>query len=267
MAEQIKNETPKLAQIELPEVLKFNNVISTLTTTSMELEKTISDLFGKSFEDFEGCKLVSTKVNGRDILKCKLYFRPCHDKKDGGIYAIKTRGESISRHANNPYSLRTLVETAESQKQKQFDIEDFAKELLAEFIYVQDAKIVKRYNEDLKKTVDVRLPKNWSPYISEIRDRMMNTVQITYVAITIDVLPVIWKLFGRKDPKEVKALAERNMMAKNRYDYNVRVAKTINIMNELYLLEIQKIDKRELEKISNVLGGGPINGSINMTKR
>lgn len=272
MAEQklnTKQLPKKLVQLTLPEVLPFNNVISTLTITSVELERTISDLFGSVFEDFEGSKIFDARLNGKETLKCTLYFKPCTNKGDG-IYALKVRGENNPAQ-NNPYSLSEMVKTINmNAKSKLFELEDIAKEILSEFIFVQDVKVEKRYNEEIDRVVDIRLPKNWNVFVSEVSDTPVPNNKLytnQYLGVTVDLLPIIWKLFGRKDPEEVKELAKRNIIPKNRYDYQVNIVKLINPTMKSYVLEIRKIDINELNKLASSIGYGNVTGNIIMTRR
>lgn len=270
MAEQIINTThsrqgkeklPELVQFELPELLEFNDVIRTLTLTSSDLEKSISDLVGSLFADFEGSKIFDA---GNGNLKCKLYFKPCPNKVEGNIYAVKLRGENFTRK-KNPYSLEDMVRTVNMiSKDRKLDLEDIAKEILSEFIYTTDVEEVKRYSRELNRPVTVRLVKNWNPYIEEISDPVVpnNRFVNQYLGVTIDLLPVIWKLYGRKDKKD-----SENNIPENRYQYSVNIVKTINVMAKSYVLEIKRIDKFEVNKLARSIGFGQYTGNIIMTRR
>lgn len=274
MAEQNnKQTTPKLAQIELGEAVKFNNIISTATVTSAELEETIAELFASTFVDFEGCKIVPVSQQGQpDTLKCKLYFKPVTVKGDG-LYAIKVRGEeTINKGRGKVTDLSVLVNTVNIySRAKQFELEDIAKELLAEFLILpaNNIKTVMRYNEDLDKEVPVRLPNNWNAFTEEIADQTVNPrYQTPYLAVTVDLLPIVAKLYGKKDPKEVKSLADRKIMPKDRYQYNVSIVKVLNAMVRSYILEIKRIDIKELNALANTIGYGTVGaGNILMTHR
>lgn len=268
-----ENSTPKLAQIELTEAVKFNNIIDTATVTSSELEKTIAELFGSTFVDFEGCKIMPVQQQGQpqpETLKCKLYFKPATVKGDG-LYAVKVRGEdSVNKGKSKVTDLSVLVNTINMySKSKQFELEDMAKELLSEFLIIPDAKTVYRYNEELGKEVLVRLPKNWNAFTEEISDTTVNPrFQNPYLAVTLDLLPLVAKLYGKKDPKEVKTLAARGIIPKDRYQYSVSIVKVLNAMTRSYILEIKRIDTKALNDLANSIGYGSVSGgSILMTRR
>lgn len=269
MAEQknIQNNksVPKLVKLEIPETVQFNDIIRVLTVPSVKIEKKITELFSSMFADYEGCKIVQNSYN--DPLKCIIYFRPCMNKGDG-LYAVKLLGENNSNNKNNGRFSTMISAINMANSQKRFDLEDIAKEILAGFIYCQDTKLVERYDEELGKIVKVRLPKNWSPFIQEVDDKVVNTgVYINqYLAVTLDLTLVIGKLLGRKNPKEVNALKERGIIPKNRYQYNVSIAKTLSIGTKSYILEIKRIDIEALNELSQSIGETPIQGTIVMTR-
>lgn len=269
MAEQVKNtNVPKLTQVVLDEYESFNNVISTATLSSSTLEKKIAELFGSTFVDFEGCKIVPVGTPNGETLKCKLYFKPCFSKGDG-VYAVKVKGEGISNNKGKKSNLLDLVNTVNMLAvSKQFDLEDVAKEILAEFLIIPDANIVDRYNEDIDKIVKVRLPKNWNNYTEEITDTINGTrFQNPYLVVNIDLVPVVAKMYGKKDQGELKAYADRGIVPKDRYQYAVNIVKVLNPTMRQYILEIRRIDIKEMEKLSQSIGYGMVTGNIIMTRR
>lgn len=269
MAEQ-KNTTknlPKLAQITLDEYESFNNVISTATLRSTDLEKKIAELFGSTFEDFEGCKIVPMGPAG-ETLKCKLYFKPCFNKGDG-LYAVKVKGEGVNSPKGKKSSFADLVNTVNMlAASKQFDLEDLAKEILSEFLIIPDAKIVDRYNEDINRIVQVRLPKNWNTFTEEITDTINGTrFQNPYFVVNADLIPIVAKMYGKKDPVEVKALTEKGIIPKDRYQYAVNIVKVLNASIREYIFEIRRIDIKEMQSLSHSIGYGMPVGNIIMTRR
>lgn len=261
---------PKLVQLKVKSTKEFDNIISTSTRTSSDLEKDIADLFGAVFQDFEGCKIMPLQIPGQpDSLKCKLYFKPVMTKVEG-VYAVKTRGEDIVKpNKGRCLDLSEVVNTINMlSNSKQFELEDIAKEILSEFLIIADAKIVDRYSTELDKVVKVRLPKNWAAYTEEIVDTVTNTrFQNPYLAVTLDLLPIVEKLYGKKDPEEQKMLKERNQIAKDRYQYSVNIVKVINPKMLSYILEIRRMDKVELNRLAQSIGFGMVSGNIVMTKK
>ena len=256
----------ELAQITIGETHTFNNVISTSTLTSESLEGKISELFGSTFDDFEGCKIIQVGAPGQpDSLKCKLYFKPCINKGDDGVYAVKVRGEQIQQKRQS--SLADMVNTVNMlAKSKQFELEDLAKELLAEFLIIHDAKFVDRYSPELDKVVKVRVPKNWNQYTEEVTDVIANTrFQNPYLVVTLDLVPIVAKMYGRKDPDEVASLNGRGI-PKDRYQYSVNIVKTLNPNLRQYILEIRRIDIKEMNILSQSIGLGIQTGNIVMTR-
>lgn len=259
------NKVPGLVQVKLDRNLDFNNVISTATITSKDLELKIAELFSGTFSDFEGCKIID---GGNGMMKCKLYFKPCPAKTEDGIYAVKVRGEDVTQKRKN-FSLRDVVNTVNMlSTSKQFELEETAQEILAEFLIIPDAKIVDRYNPDLGKVVKVRLPKNWNVYTEEITDVVNNTrFQNPYLAVTVDLIPIVAKLYGKKDQDEVDALSTRGAIPKDRYQYSANIVKVLNPTMLQYILEIRRIDINEMNRLSQSIGYGMVQGSIVMTRR
>lgn len=261
---------PNLVQIEVTEPASFNDVISTATVTSSNLEKKIAELFGSVFQDFEGCKITPVGVQGGEVLKCKLYFKPCFSKTDDGLYAVKVKGENINAPRKKS-NLFDLVETVNALAiSKQFDLEDIAKDMLASFINIapNQAKVEDRYNEDYGKVVKISLPKNWNNFTTEITDTVNGTrFQNPYLVVDLDLIPIIATLYGKKDPEEVEKLAPTGRLPKNRYQYSVNIVKVLNPTMKQYILEIRRMDVKELEALSQNIGYGMVTGSIVMTRR
>lgn len=266
MAKQ--NETnnknvPKLIQVKLDKFEEFNSIITTSTERSNALETKISEFFGSTFVDFEGCKIMPIG----DSLKCKLYFKPTPNKGEG-IYAVKVKGEDIANRGRN-FKLADVVNTVNKlARSKQFELEDMAKEILAEYLMISDAHIVERYNEETDKIVKVRLPKNWDPYTEEITDvNGINRFQNPYFAVVLDLVPIVAKLYGKKDQTELDRFAGTGALPKDRYQYAVNVVKVLNPTMLQYILEIRRIDIKEMDRLSQSIGYGMVQGNIIMTRR
>lgn len=267
---EVKNtNVPKLVQLTV-EPEQFNNVIETSTLTSSALEKKVAELFGSVFADFEGCKIVPTGNPGQpDTLKCKLYFKPSMAKTEDGLYAVKVRGENIANKRPKDFSLSDMVNTVNMlSKSKQFELEDIAKEMLAGFLIVPDAKIVDRYNEDLDKVVKVRLPKDWNVYTEEVTDVVGNTrFQNPYLVVNLDLVLIVALMYGKKDIAEIKELAKYGKTPKDRYQYQVNIVKVLNLQTKSFILEIRRIDMNAMNELANSIGYGMMSGSIVMTRR
>lgn len=258
------NNVPKLMKITLPEPAKFNNVISTLTLTSTSLEEQIAELFSSVFEDFEGCKIIPDG----ESLRCNLYFKPVMNKSEG-LYAAKSIGEINNKPKSS--SFFEMINTVNQLSvKKHLELEDMAKELLAEFVVIRDPnniKTVKRYDENLGKEIDVRMPRNWDPFIAEVVDPIPNTrYQNPYLAVSVDLVLLVAKMYGKKDEQEVKALAGK-AIPKDRYQYQVNIVKSINASTQSFILEVRRIDIRAIDKLCQSIGYGQISGSIVMTRK
>ena len=188
------------------------------------------------------------------------------NKGEDGLYAVKVRGEGVNNSKQSSFS--AMVNTVNMlSSSKQFDLENIAKEILASFVYAADSTVVDRYDEELGKVVKVRMPKNWNPYLEEVTDVIANTrFQNPYLAVTVDLTLLVSKLFGKKDPEEVKAFKSRGHLPKDKYQYSVSIVKILNPGTRSYILEVRRIDMKALEELSQSIGYGAVTGSIVMTR-
>lgn len=263
MAEQ-KN-IKKLVQLQVDEVKEFNNVIATRTVRSKVLEEEIAGLFGSIFADFEGCKIgsaVDPKNPNNKKLKCRLYFKPETNKDEKSLYAIKVNGENIINKKGNLYD---WVETVNSIKNaKTHELEFIAKEILQEFIFDPTARMEDRCDES-GNTVKVRVITNWKPYVSEIDDAVAGGFLTRYIAVDVDLLPIVAKMHGKKDPKEVKEGAAKGYIPRDKYQYSVTEVRMLS-PNES-ILEIRRLDIKEMSNLSKSIGYGMVAGNVVMTRR
>lgn len=273
MAKQdLNTNVPALVTLNVPEPLPFNDVISTLTLTSQNFEKKISEFFKAVFADFEGCKIESMQIPGQpESTKVKLYFKPCTLKSDDSVYAVKIRGEKNAKNnMGKGINLSTIINTVNAiNTAKQFELDEMAQEILSEYLFLSDsnAKFVDRYNEDMKKVVKVRLPKNWNLYTEEITDKVGTTgFQTPYLVVRLDLVPLVAKLFGTKDPEEEKKLAAEGRIPRDRYQYSVNIVKVLNPTMKSYILEIRRVDKKSLDTLAQSIGYGMVTGNIVMTR-
>lgn len=255
-----KPDVPYLNQMTV-EPAEFDNIISTATKKSEEIEKLISSMFKGAFDDYKGCKI--EQISGQ--LKCKLYFEPTMNKTEDGVYAVKAKGE-ISKKKTGGFS--DFVNTVNMiNTSKQYDLTEEAKELLAEFVVAQDVKIVDRFNPLLNKTVKVRLPKNWNTLTNEVADSIQySRFQQPYLVVYADLTLLVAKIWGKKDAKELKSM-EGIGIPKDRYQYSVNVIRVLDLTLPSYILEVRRIDIKELNKLAQSIGYGNVSsGSIVMTR-
>ena len=267
MAEQIKDTKtlPELTQVIIKEHQEFNDVIATATLTSYQLEEKIAELFASTFVDFEGCKIMPIG----DQLKCKLYFKPDFNKGEG-LYAVKVKGENIAPNKKR-VNFAEFVNTVNMMSSaKQFELEPIAKDILAEFLVLRptDVKVEARMNTELGKEVNIRLPKNWNAYTEEINDVVAGTrFQTPYLAVSLDLIPIVAKMYGKKDPDEVEALAGRGIIPRDRYQYAVNIVKVLDANMNKFILEIRRIDIKVMNDLSQSIGFGMVTGNIVMTRK
>lgn len=266
MAEQNQNTNnlPTVIQIVLEEHAEFNNIISTSTLTTEQLERKISEMFKGTFDDFEGSKIITIGPKGQpQALKCKLYFKLDHSNSEG-VHAIQLKGSAVN---TNSAWYRKVSQINMASEARQFELTKYGEELLAEFIITNEVKPIKRWDSTLEKEVIVRVPSNWSKYTAEEADNVGPTkFHNPYFSVTVDLIPVISKLYGKKDHDEVDALAARGIIPKDRYQYKVDIVKALDFNMDLYILEIKRIDIKEMDKLSQAIGYGLVTGTIPMTR-
>ena len=267
MAQQENKQVKSLMTIDVKEHQKFNDVISTATLTSSDLEESVASLVHSVFDDFEGCKIVQDLQSQR--LVCKLYFKLAAQKTEEGLYAVKHRGELNNRVSSGHNTVADMVNSvnamAITKNASTLQLTDDAKELLAEFLLIpnNNAQFVDRYSNELNKAVKVRLPKNWNLYTEEISEPVMGNFSNAYLVVNVDLTLLVGKLYGKKDEEEVKV---SNTMPKDRYQYAVNIVKVLNVQTKSYILEVRRIDINSMKKLTNRIGYGTIQGGIVMTR-
>ena len=217
------------------EPLEFDGVMKSKLTTTISLSKTINQLFRPVFSDYEGC-IIAPDQFGQ--LQVALYF------KDKG-------------HAMNSDSIKSLVPVTERvqgsspidrimkinlrNSAKSYDISKDTKDILSEFIYTRgNAKV------------------NWNQHIIEQTERNYNGYSIYVKMIGLDLVRIVRKIYGGK-------------LDGSRIDYNISIIKPIGMdvtggMNQNYLINIQQLDSKEVERLASEIGVVPVQGNIQMVR-
>lgn len=215
--------------------LEFDGVMKSKLTTTISLAKVVNQLFRPVFTDYEGC-IIAPDQFGQ--LQAALYF------KDKG-------------HVRNQDEIKTLIPVTERvqgssamdrvmrmnlrNSSKSYDVSNETKEILSEFIYTRgNAKV------------------NWGQHIVEQTERGYNGYSIYVKVVGIDIVRLVRKLYGGK-------------IDGARIDYNVSIIKPIGMdmsggMNQNYLINIQQLDSREVERLASEIGVVPVQGNIPMVR-
>ena len=112
------------------------------------------------------------------------------------------------------------------------------------------------------------LKKTASAILAKYRQNLINNHPfIGTIAMNLDLVPIVAKMFGKKDSDEVRALSDRGIIPKDRYQYAVNIVKVLNPTMRQYILEIRRIDTKALNELGQSIGYGVMTGNIVMTRR
>ena len=217
------------------EPLEFDGVMKSKLTTTIALSKTINQLFRPIFTDYEGC-IIAPDQFGQ--LQAALYF------KDKGMNrredSIKTL-IPVTERVQGTSAIDRITRMNLRNSSKSYDVSKDTKEILSEFIYTRGNSKV-----------------NWNQHIVEQTEQAYNGYSIYVKIIGIDIVRLVRKIYGGK-------------INGSRIDYNISVVKPIGMdmtggANQNYLINIQQLDSREVERLASEIGVVPVQGNIPMVR-
>lgn len=217
------------------EPLEFDGVMKSKLTTTISLSKTINQLFRPVFVDYEGC-IIAPDQFGQ--LQVALYF------KDKGQAmredSIKTL-VPVTERVQGSSAIDRIMKMNLRNSSKSYDISKETKDILSEFIYTRgNAKV------------------NWNQHIVEQTERNYNGYSIYVKMIGLDLVRLVRKIYGAK-------------IDGSRIDYNISIVKPIGMdvtggANQNYLINIQQLDSKEVERLASEIGVVPVQGNIQMVR-
>lgn len=216
------------------EPLEFDGVMKSKLTTTISLAKTVNQLFRPVFTDYEGC-IIAPDQFGQ--LQAALYFK---DKgMNGRDNSIKTL-VPVTERVQGTSPIDRIARMNLRNSNKSYDVSEDTKEILSEFIYSRGDKV------------------NWSQHIVEQTERNYNGYSIYVKVIGIDLVRLVRKIYGGK-------------IDGSRIDYNVSIVKPIGMsmvggVNQNYLINIQQLDSKEVERLASEIGVVPVQGNIPMVR-
>lgn len=217
------------------EPLEFDGVMKSKLTTTISLSKTINQLFRPVFVDYEGC-IIAPDQFGQ--LQVALYFK---DKgQPMNTESIKTL-VPVTERVQGSSAIDRIMKMNLRNSSKSYDISKETKDILSEFIYTRgNAKI------------------NWNQHIVEQTERNYNGYSIYVKMIGLDLVRLVRKIYGGK-------------LDGSRIDYNISIIKPIGMdvtggMNQNYLINIQQLDSKEVERLASEIGVVPVQGNIQMVR-
>lgn len=217
------------------EPIPFDGVMQSKLTTTIGLSKTINQLFRPVFSDYEGC-IIAPDAYGQ--LQVALYF------KDKGSFGrnddmIKTL-IPVTERVKGTSAIDRIMQMNLRNSSKAYDISKDTKDILSEFIYTRGNSKV-----------------NWNQHVVEQTERQYNG-QIIYVKVVgLDLVRLVRKIYGGK-------------IDGSRIDYNISIIKPIGAdmsgFNQNFLINIQQLDSKEVERLANEIGVVPQVGAIQMVR-
>lgn len=217
------------------EPLEFDGVMKSKLTTTISLAKTVNQLFRPVFSDYEGC-IIAPDQFGQ--LQAALYFKdkPMVTRED----SIKTL-VPVTERVQGTSAIDRITRMNLRNSSKSYDVSKDTKDILSEFIYTRGNSKV-----------------NWNQHIVEQTERTYNGYSIYVKVIGIDLVRLVRKIYGGK-------------IDGSRIDYNISIVKPIGMdmsggMNQNYLINIQQLDSKEVERLASEIGVVPVQGNIPMVR-
>lgn len=212
----------------------FDGVMKSKLTTTLALSKIVNQLFRPVFSDYEGC-IIAPDAYGQ--LQVALYF------KDKGMTGSDDKVKSlipVIERVKGTSAIDRIMQMNLRNSSKAYDLSKDTKDILSEFIYTRgNAKV------------------NWNQHVLEQTERQYNG-QIIYVKVVgLDLVRLVRKIYGGK-------------IDGSRIDYNISIIKPIGAdvqgINQNFLINIQQLDSKEVERLANEIGIVPQVGTVQMVR-
>jgi hypothetical protein len=222
--------TKEKIELRFKEPVEFEGQSSVKVTTTLSLCRLVNNLF-RALPDYEGCVIDVNKQTG--LLFCSLFF---HLSQPGKLNVIQSADQMRS---SNSIMEKYNRMSAMSQNKKLF-LTDLGKDILFDFIY--------RRNPNQKDPSKV----NWNAITREQYDRQQYGQGVALLEVTdIDLGRLIPKFYKNPD--------------KRHYQWNLQIIRPAGIINNMannYLVQITRLDCKEVEELGKELGFFTPSGSI-----
>lgn len=212
----------------------FDGLMKSKLTTTIALSKTINQMLRPVFSDYEGC-IIAPDAYGQ--LQVSIYFK---DKGfSGNSEAIKSL-IPVTERVKGSSPIDRIMQINLRNSSKAYDLSKDTKDILSEFIYTRgNAKV------------------NWNQHVVEQTERTYNGAIIYVKVIGLDLVRILRKIYGSK-------------LDGSRIDYNISVIKPVGVDmnggNQNFLINIQQLDSKEVERLANEIGIVPQMGNIQMVR-
>lgn len=218
------------------EPIPFDGVMKNKLTTTNVLCKIVNQVFRPVFSDYEGCVIVPDSYGQ---LSVSLYFK---DKGNfpASVDSIKTLFP-VTERVKGTSPIDKVLQMNLRNSSRAYDISEDTKRILSEFIYTRGNSKV-----------------HWNQHVFEQTEQQQFNNQIIYVKVVgLDLVRLIRKIYGGK-------------INGSRIDYNVSIIKpigaSVNGGIQNYLVNIQQLDSKEVERLANEIGVVPQIGTIQMVR-
>lgn len=217
------------------EPIEFDGLLASKLTTTVELSRLINSMFRPIFRDYEGCVI---QLDPQGIFQLMLYFSvptPGAAIADSGRIANVEPIVKPVTDANDAMARIRNINNINSARKN--ELTQDTKDALSEFMY--------GYSEANPKI-------NWNQLVTEITDRATFNGYTIHVAVKgLDLLRVIRKIYGNKKDG-------------NYVEYRVTCNRPLNNTN--YLIFIEQVDTKMVEKMCHEAGMIPTTGSLQMVR-
>ena len=212
----------------------FDGVMKSKLTTTIALSKTVNQLFRPIFSDYEGC-IIAPDAYGQ--LQVSLYFK---DKGYSGREDVIKSLIPVTERVKGTSAIDRIMQMNLRNSSKAYDLSKETKDILSEFFYTRgNAKV------------------NWNQHVVEQTERQYNGQLIYVKVVGLDLVRLVRKIYGGK-------------IDGSRIDYNISIIKPIgadmNGFNQNFLINIQQLDSKEVERLANEIGVVPQVGQIQMVR-
>ena len=217
-----------IARIEI-EPIPFDGLLKSKIISTIDLSKLVNSVFRNALADYEG-SIILPMQNGQ--FDCTLYFKdrgPIRGQSDQIKNLVSITGPNRGVSA-----VDRITAFNNRTSNKLYSLTEETKQILSEFMSVKKGQNI-----------------NWNQHVFEQTEQTYNA-NIVYVKVcNIDIIKILKKIYGGK-------------VAGDYCDYNITIIRPTGLNN--YLISIQQLDTKEVEKLAQSVGIIQTGNSIAMIR-
>lgn len=236
-----KEEESKLLHVVNDNPLKFETIISKMTTTTTKLAMQINEVFHNMFSDYYGSDVRYTE-NGIAVF---LVFKPDPTSKGDDKRAFVPIQE-VNKTTNDTVNRMMSINAINNARRRTMEITSYGMEIMYDLM-----------NQGMRKKVNPKNPQTFLNFTgeAETKDGLYSPITCVYCTMFgLDLYRILDVIFGAKSKDG------------SRYIYNVKAMKPINMMpgvvSQNWIVEIERMTTSAFDKLSRDIGGVPIPGAI-----